>query len=527
MPGKHLSTEEERLLKLWKNPPDDTGRPILRSIEIYGGTGLRGIKSLIVPFRYPVTAICGNNGVGKSTILALSVLACHSPVDWFVHWGNPGSKRSGGDRTYYTFSDFFVYGKDDKAPDNVSITWRHFHNRKELSINFTKGKRWGPYTKRLEREVDFLPLARIIPAYEMSGVRTVFKNPKVNVYNTPLDDLFRKRLSFIMGKEYKQAEIQKSKHFTFQRCNSNTHYTAFNMGGGEYCMIELLYLLQRLPRGGLLVIEEAEAGLHPQAQIRLAQILITICLQKHLQIICSTHSKIFLDALPRQARLVLKKAGDEHSVCESPSTRFAMYEMTGKFHPELIIYCEDYFAATLIKEALTEELRLRVKIQAAGSDANVIKQGISHIRSGFEMTSLCVLDGDCSIQTVEKWIKSERENRDDIEPEYLLLPGDNLAPEKWLIAQFNHRVYQLEFAKQFTCSSTDALSHIEAINIDLDHHNIGFILHQRTNIDEKDCICRVIRAVASRHPQLDELRDKVKNLLDPTKSTGHQNNKKC
>ena len=516
MPGKTLSQEEKKLLHLWENKPDAAGKAALRSIEISGEPGLRGISSLIIPFRYPLTAICGNNGSGKSTVLAIAALAFHSPPNWFVHWGNPGNKRTSGGRTYYTFPDFFVFGKDEKTPDDVTITWRFFLNKEEFSNTFIKeDQRWGRYSKRPERETDFLPLARIVPARELSAVRTVFKDQNEQPTIIQLNEQFLKRLSFVMGKKYSLAEIQEAKSYTFQRCSTDSFYTAFNMGGGEYCAIELLHLLQRMPCGGFLVIEEIEAGLHPQAQKRLAETLISICLEKQIQIICSTHSEIFLDALPRQARLVLKKSGEAHAICESPSTRFAMYEMTGRCFHELIIYCEDYFAKILIEEALTAVLRLRVIIKYVGSDVNVIRQGIAHLRTGFEMRSLCVLDGDCSEQKIRKWINSETETpKNDLEPEFLLLPGDNLVPERWIVAQYDHTDYQREFAKQFACSLPDARTHIEAIKVSLDHHDTGHILHQRTNLDKNDCIRRLIRAVAPIHPQLDELREKVMIMLD-------------
>jgi predicted ATPase len=516
MPGKKLSLDEKKLLAFWEMPLEKTFLTTLRSISIDSETGLRGITGLFVPFRYPVTAICGNNGAGKSTVLALCALAHHSPPDWFVHRGNPGKKRNFGDRSYYTFSDFFVNGRGERTPNDIEITWRYIQNKKQLKIEFkNKTGRWDHYSRRPEREVDFLSLARIIPAYEMSTVLNTFKDPGVQYDRSALDDFFLQRLSFIMGKEYKSAEVQRSRNYTFQQCDAGGAYTAFNMGGGEYCVIELLHLLQRIPQGGMLVVEEIEAGLHPQAQIRLAESLIQICLKKYIQIICSTHSEIFLDALPRQARLIIKKAGDEHIVYDSPSTRFAMYEMTGKFHPELVIYCEDVFAKILIEEALFDEkLRLRVNICDVGDTVTVIRQGVSHIRSGFRMNSLCVLDGDCKDNDVKKWINSETGGQKKFEPNYIFLPSDGMAPEKWILEQLKHEAYQNEFTTQFNCSLSDAKNHLEAIKTGLDHHKMVYILHQRTNLDEMDCLHRVIRSVAPRHPQLDGLRDKVSTLLD-------------
>ena len=119
-------------------------------------------------------------------------------------------------------------------------------------------------------------------------------------------------------------------------------------------MIALLHLMQRMPNSGLLVIEELEAGLHPQAQVRLVEALVDISLRKHIQVICSTHSEIVLDRLPREARLLIRRSGNEHSTTEFPSTRFALYEMSGTTQPELAVYCEDNVARVMIQEALAD-----------------------------------------------------------------------------------------------------------------------------------------------------------------------------
>jgi hypothetical protein len=361
--------------------------------------------------------------------------------------------------------------------------------------------------------VDFLPLGRILPAYEMAGVRSTFLKPECQHDTASLTPEFRQLLSYILGKEYRFAEIQQTRRYSIQRCEAGAIYTGFNMGGGEACIINLLHLLQRMPRAGLLVIEEIEAGSHPEAQIKLAEVLVRISLQKNLQIICSTHSHTFIDSLPRQARLLIKKSGGEHSLFESPSTRFAMHEMTGEAQPELIIYCEDKVAAMLISEALPIPLRARVKVQDIGSDATVIRQGVSHIRSGFPMRSLCVLDGDSDEADVMRWIRSECGDRCDITPEFVVLPGDGLPPEKWVVEQLRHQAYQTTFASCFGCSMPEARAHTEALQVELEHHGLGYVLHRRTNLDNSDCVQRTMRAVAPRHPQLDPLREKVENLL--------------
>ena len=155
-----------------------------------------------------------------------------------------------------------------------------------------------------------------------------------------------------------------------------------------------------------------------------------------------------------------------------------------------------------------------MKIKDVGSDRTVINQGVSHIRSEFLMNSLCVLDGDCKERNVRRWIRSDRGERDEINPEYLFLPGDNLAPEKWVVAQLQQQEYRNAFAAQFNCTIQEAVDHIQALTVGQDHHDIGHILNQRTNIDNTDCIQRTARAIATLHPQLDPLREKVASLLN-------------
>ena len=481
------------------------------SVAISGG--LRGIDGLFVPFRYPIVALCGNNGVGKSTVLALAALAYHSPIDWYVQRGPFRPQAKSGDRSYYTFGDFFLRGAGDQSVDGVSITWTYRDAHPWDPVTFTKSAtRWGRYSARPDREVAFIPTGRVLPAHEVAGVRSVFFKQPSGINVSALPETAVQQFSFIMGREYQLAEIQESKRYTFERALSGVEYTAFNMGAGESIVINLLHILHSLPRAGLLVIEEIESGLHPQAQMRLAQVLVQICVDRHAQVICSTHSEVFLDALPRQARLLLTRVGEDHEVYESPSTRVAVYEMTGETQPELTIYCEDLTAKILIEEALPHDLRVRSTVREIGSNRTVIRQGVSHLKSGFQMGVLCALDGDCAEQDVEGWVGIESSGHDEYRPSHVILPGE-IPPERWVAEQLRIDFYQAAFAEQFGCSTVQARSFIEAIHAELDHHDIGHCLHLLTNLEPADCVRRTMRAVAPRHPQLDDLRNRVETAL--------------
>lgn len=516
MPGRHLNNEEERLLRFWQDPPGNLRRPLLRSIEIAGGSGLRGLDGVVVPFRYPITAVCGKNGSGKSTVLALTALAHHSPPGWYVHWTNTRyrASKAAEDRSYYMFPDFFIYGPNEQAPNGVEVTWRYFSGGTETSLKFKKSRnQWGAYSRRPEREVDYAPLSRIIPACEMNAVRGAFSNANTLATREPFDRAYRGYFAYIMGADYNEAEILKTDRLTFANCETNISYSGFNMGGGENCVAHLLHLLKRLPAFGLLVVEEIESCLHPEAQKRLVEVLTGICDQKKVQIICSTHSEVFLDALPRQARLLLKKQGDGNPVMEDPSTRFAIYEMTGEVQPELTIYCEDQAAAVLIDEALSYADRRRVRILDVGSDVTVVRQGVCHLRGDFPGACLCVLDGDTTQADVGRWLASEANDDAAISPPVLALPGNNLPPERWVLDQLDLEDYRLEFSRQLGCDRAEARAHVEAMRVDLDHHDIAYTLHQRTGLQLQECVRRVMRSVAKRHPALDDLRRQVGDHL--------------
>ncbi len=128
------------------------------------------------------------------------------------------------------------------------------------------------------------------------------------------------------------------------------------------------------------------------------------------------------------------------------------------------------------------------------------------------MRALCVLDGDCDQQVVGRWLDSETAGIDEHRVGYIILPGAS-SPEKWIADQLRFEDYEDAFARQFDCSRAEASGHIQAMNIQLDVHNIGHCLFLRTNIEANDCIRRTMRSVAPIHPQLEELRERVAQEL--------------
>jgi predicted ATP-binding protein involved in virulence len=91
-------SESSKGKKLRQRFANDNAHALLRRIKLEAGE-LMGINSLDIRFEYPITAIAGKNGAGKSTILALACCAYHNMKQGF--------KLPKRKTTYYTFSDLF------------------------------------------------------------------------------------------------------------------------------------------------------------------------------------------------------------------------------------------------------------------------------------------------------------------------------------------------------------------------------------------------------------------------------------
>lgn len=522
MPGRRLSQTERRLLDFWQAPPRAFTRPLLRQIEVSSENGLRGIRRLVLPLPYPITAICGRNGVGKSTILALAALSATPPREWRAYWGNIRPRRG---RMRYTFNDFFHLRARDPSLDGLIVAWVTIDHGDETRIerrlyrgNWVTAEDLGRQRNRRgaafpAREVDFIPVSRVLPAVESPAIREAFSR-RTRERLEPLNSTSLGHLTYIMGKTYSEAETRFRRGFGLGHCKAGATYTGFDMGSGESAILLLLARLQAAPTGSLVVIEELELGLHAEAQVRLVKVMLEICFLHRLQVICTTHSETVLDTLPRRARVLVRKNGEEHEAITNVSTRFAVHEMSGSTQPELVIYTEDQFAAGIVGEALSGPQRARLDIRDVGSNATVARQAIAHLRLHDRLPALSVFDGDTTVEEVEDWLRGERADR-DLVPNWLILPADRLTPERWILRELGQGPYFARFCEQLNCNAARGQGYLEAMRAQLNHHDSSFELSRRTGLQTDDTRAIIIRSVARDHPALQPLRDRVAGDVAP------------
>ena len=519
MPGLNLNDKERNLLEFWSEPPNQFEQPLLKAVAIQGPPALRGIESLYVPFDYPITAICGRNGAGKSTILALAAFSSNRPKDWAVApWVTYPARRQ-SKLTNYAWSDFFFKKHSEPPIDGLTVrfTFSHKGNDVEFERHRVNGRwRTKPDPGRSQartfpsRPIEFVSLSRILPPAELQFIRRQFyTDGETKRYKLNAEML--KVMTAVFRQTYSSIEVEERNGARLARCKTGANYNGFNMGAGENAMISILSRLQVMPVGGLLIIEEIEHGLHPEAQRHLVRALTEVVLRNRQQIIFTTHSPYVIDSLPRQGRVLLQRNDSQHQSIVSPTTRFAMSDMTGTASPEATVYVEDNFSAALVSGCLPPDIRRRIALIPVGSASQVATQLGAHRRGNFPGPAKCIFDGDCSNNEIKQWLR-----REELEPDntsFACLPDSGLPPERWVLRELLQEPFLLKFAERIGYEKLESKTEIQRLMSLSDHHDVPYELSNRLSKSVEVVVSDLISPLALKHPDLDNIRQEVKSML--------------
>lgn len=470
----------------------DLTKASLIRLEIREGS-IRGLSDLKIHFRYPITAIAGRNGVGKSTILALAACAYHNNSTQPLL---PDRKTS-----YYTFSDFFIQSSEETPPQDVSIWYQFLYNnwrRIAPGPGWQKrtkksGGHWNKYSNRIKRNVVYLGLDRIVPHNEKSVSRS-YRSSFLRTSENGWEKDVREIVGRILDKDY--DEFWYKKHYKYKLplvSNSHYVYSGFNMGAGENALLDIFSVIYSCPEGVLLVIDEIELGLHEEAQVRLIDELKNICKEKHIQVICTTHSPRILECLPPEGRLFIEKINDEVKVIPEISSTFASGKLRGKSESELDIFVEDNVAKGLVESGLTNDLRSRINVNEIGSASAVLRQMAARYKEAKAKEACIVLDGDQSSKKQEHirtFLNALESTKDEaaalnwIEQRIFFLPGQTW-PERWILSFYKEGAFN-NLAKEFQLEDGELVSYVQSA-LKQKKHSEFYYLSNKLNLD-KDLI---------------------------------------
>lgn len=424
----------------------------LRSVQI---RGLRGWAGQEVSFKFPVAAIAGENGSGKSTVLKVAAVAYAQPI------ANKPSFYPG---------NFFVDSAWDRV-SNVTLTYKITEGTQERVFSHKKHTARWRLAERPKREVIFQDISRTLPIEATAGYAYIAKRDQTERSALALSPEITRYFSAVLGRSYDDARFAISRDYVSKPVGvvrfSGHEYSQFHQGAGEDATLDLMGLLENVSDTSLILIDEIEASLHPRSQRRLVHFLLWLARTKHIQVIVSTHSPYVLEELPPEARVFISRGSGGVDILYGVSPNYALNRMDDLERPDLYLFTEDSQSKLLLLEILRDaEIELsRLKIMEVGPSNMVEALGQLAHEDRLPTRALGILDAD---QTVK--------------PGCECLPGTK-APERQVFDDISEMAIS-EFAQRLGISVASATDAIGSASCLPDHHD--WIKHIASTLKQTD-----------------------------------------
>ena len=424
----------------------------IESIKI---DNIHGWHEQEIHFDYPVVAIVGENGIGKSTFLKAAACAY---------------KRN-NEKDFYPSKMFMSTQWDEDAMDGATIEYKVRIGNVEKNLRWKKTKDWGftPKTKKPSRDVYFLDISRTLPLDATAGYAKIAMTSNAEVgEGEALSVESIRDLSRVLGQTYSNARFVETNVDSSREVGLLTReygeISQFHQGAGEDAMLDMFKLLQDIPNQALLIIDEVENSLHPRAQRRFVQHLLEVARRKKLQIILSTHSPFVLEELPPVARVMLFQLADRKEIVYGVSSAFALSTIDECQHPEVYVHFEDDEAVVMFWEILKRnhevhtDLVKRIETRTVGSATVVNTLAKLAKDRNLPYASISIVDGDM------------KNNCRDC----LCLPCD-LAPEKAVFEGLKEKGWN-DLDERFGIGAGTLFSYLDDVITSPDHHQWTTIL---------------------------------------------------
>jgi predicted ATPase len=406
----NIDSEFEKLTKeLQKFKP---GKPLDKHIAHIRFPKFKNLRpGARVDFPFPITALVGSNGSGKTSVLhalygapkgySTSDYWFNTKVDPIVekdnepnrfiygHWLASEKKivetrkariKKEGDPDYWeptkaTVGDGMELlpplpegttheGRSKERWDPAKRNVLYLNFRSELGA-FDKFFYFGQLytTANIKTKQDRLRhgaerLARAIRDNDskltLHGRRRVFENRVLTK-----DDL--DAAAMILGKAYSSARViehdlygdQRGFSAVFENQKQGIAYSEAFAGSGEISVLSLVAQVRRQEQYTLILLDEPEVSLHPGAQERLLLFLMQEVKKKHHQVVFTTHSPFLVQRLPHNAiKVFVEDAAGTFDVVNE-SHPYAAFNRLGAPLPNKIrILVEDRLAKSVVEHAM-------------------------------------------------------------------------------------------------------------------------------------------------------------------------------
>jgi ABC-type lipoprotein export system ATPase subunit len=304
-------------------------------------SNVKGVTSLVFEVPSPgVWIISGLNGSGKTSLFA-SLYRLENP-NAFQRYFRAGSETSRVDR--YTQAEV-KYELNGEA-----VTYRY------------GGQRWRASPRRNAN----LLSASAYPAVHYIEANAERVEPYPNEIETrrvkscadPLREFMAealgddkwKTLSFVntaRGKGALRAHL-----IPYSEAGRNFYYSEKSFSLGELCVLKVAMRMLAAQNGSLVLIDEVEMALHPQAQIRLFRKIQQIAQAKGLTVLFSTHSSTLIKNCDRSRLVYLRQGASGIDVQYAPYPAQVLGEIAfdEELSTDFIFFVEDSEAKLLLEQ---------------------------------------------------------------------------------------------------------------------------------------------------------------------------------
>ncbi|MGW9067583.1 ATP-dependent nuclease [Achromobacter animicus] len=342
-----IALEIQRINEVWNSPQARNGRfgNMLKSVQV---KRLRGMTADL-EFSWPVTAIAGTNGSGKTTLLQLCSTA-------YVR-GQGGRHFKIGEWVRNALA-----GESPAFDEGSEVSFSFWNDHPTVTIPYQRDRtRWGyPRHNNPQRFVSFYGITTFAPRVERRDRVHVFKSRLEIRQSSHFSAEQMASISTILGVNYPEGIMHtvgaargnwSDKLPQVRR--GNYVYAEPHMGAGEQKIINLVRSLEALSNRSLILLEEPEITLHPDAQRGLAWYLMSLARRKGHQIIVATHSAELFETLPSEARVLLTRREGAVDVIPRPPSIAAARELARVAYANRdLILVEDTVAQAFLREIL-------------------------------------------------------------------------------------------------------------------------------------------------------------------------------
>ncbi|EPK4543784.1 ATP-dependent nuclease [Serratia marcescens] len=452
--------------------------------------GLRGWSGQRVDFKFPIVAIVGENGVGKSTILQ-AVAALYD---------------STSEEKYYASTFFPDTPWETTTGVTIAGSVREGQNSVVVSVR-KPTTRWRGNDTRKKRPVVYLDLRRLQPIYSRIGYARLAKSAVLEHSSVPFDEATLSRFSSIIGKTYSEGKnsitnLDANRSVPVVSFNG-VQYSGFHQGAGESTIAELLST--NIPEYSIVLIDEIETSLHPRAQRRLIRDLASISRVRRIQFVLTTHSPYVLEELPSEARIYVFNNDSGKNVVPGVSPEFALTKMDEENHPEVDIYVEDDSAKIWLEEIIARKRlsylnRCSVSTFGAASVGKALGTMVDAHR--FSRPTMIILDGD-----------------QDPSSGCFILPGEE-APERVVFSELES-INIPDVAGVIGRSHSDLINAVQQAMSAPDHHDWVKLVADRIIVGGNDlwrAMCRSWMVHCANDSTAEDIVDGIEELLSNNSS---------